>query len=132
MTTYKETSDISRSMNERRDCTVKALAITTGIKYERAHKVMKLMGRKDGRGLKSPDLNTQIRKMQMAVKLCDRIVGTAQFPERLTMNTVGERYPTGVWLVFTCNHVAALVNGHIEDWSEGRRNRVQWMIRVGV
>ena len=132
MTTYNQCKEIAKSMDESKDCTVKALAITTGISYPEAHKVMRMMGRKPNRGLKGRPPRAIIATMQLACRLAGRIVGTPQFPERLTMNTVGERYSEGTWLVFTRGHVVALVNGSVQDWSEGRRKQVKFLFRVGV
>jgi hypothetical protein len=132
MTTYRECQHISKSMNESKDCTVKGLAIATGIPYERAQEIMRYMGRRPNKGLKGGPNRRIIATMQTACKLAGRIVDSPQFPERLTMNTVGERYSKGTYMVFTSGHVAALVNGQVQDWSEGRRNRVKFLFKVGV
>jgi hypothetical protein len=49
-----------------------------------------------------------------------------------TMSTIGKRFPRGKFLVFVRGHVAALVDGEVQDWTEGRRHRVIRLERVGA
>jgi len=129
---YASCHAISKSLNETKDCTVKALAITAGIDYNQARMIMRMVGRKPGKGLRTKSTRDTIKTMQLAVRVTGRIVDSPCFPEGLTMNTVGERYSTGRYLVFTRGHVAALVDGKVEDWTDGRRNRVKFLMKVGV
>ena len=133
MTTYNECEHVSNSLNERNDCTVKALAITTSIGYSRAHKIMGIMGRRKGRGLycKGGPLDT-VKRMSIAARLAGRIVDSPDYPQGYTMSSIGVRYPHGNYLIFTSGHVAALVNGTVQDWTKGRRHRVKYVIKVGV
>ena len=40
----------SQQLKERNDCTVKAIAVVTGVSYKEAHKAMADAGRKPGKG----------------------------------------------------------------------------------
>lgn len=136
-TTYRHCLAESNSRNETNDCSVTALAITTGIRYDKAHKIMAMMGRKPGKGPACRVNGKRTYKsmhdtMRMAIKVAGRQAGIPETPQGYTMNTIGERYSHGSYLVFTRGHVAAVVDGVVEDWTKGRKHRVTHVIRVGV
>lgn len=127
---YKQAASISESMNESNDCTVIALAIATESSYQDAHKVLSILGRKPRHGMNSRTIKTM---MQIGAKMLGRVVdNTPTYPTSTTMATVGERYPHGRWLVICRGHIAALVDGQVQDWTAGRKHRVKMMLRVGV
>jgi len=130
-TTYAVCQSISASMNERNDCTVKALAITAGIEYQQAHRILAVLGRKNSRGLRC-EHHTMVNKMRAAVMMADKIVSKAEYPQGLTLKTIGQWRPHGSWLVFTSGHVAAMIDGKVDDWAADSKRRVKYMIRVGV
>lgn len=49
---------------------------------------------------------------------------------RYSAKTIGRVYPKGKYLVFFYGHVAAMVDGIIEDYTEGRRHIVKSIYKV--
>lgn len=47
-----------------------------------------------------------------------------------SVGSIGKKFPKGHFLVYTKGHVAALVNGKILDWTEGRRHQVIKLVQV--
>lgn len=130
--TYKHCQAESVNRKEHNDCAVKALAITAGIPYGKAHDIMRIMGRKNGRGFRHRGIYDMVTKYTMAVKLAGRQAGKLEYPTGYTMRTITERCQHGSYLVFMRGHVAAVVNGEVMDWTKGRLHRVTSIMRVGV
>lgn len=127
--TYKTCLSSSEAKNERNDCAVKAVAIATGVGYEKAHSVFAKLGRRNGRGV-------SWEQMVKAIKQCtghdinyDQIFKPNG--QRYTGRTIGQALPSGKYILIFKGHVAALVDGVIEDWTEARCKRIlgYWKIK---
>jgi len=46
---------------------------------------------------------------------------------RVSFTTIGRMFPRGNYIIRSRNHAAALIDGKVEDWSEGRRN-IAWEV----
>lgn len=123
---YIDAKNEADKRGERNDCAVKALAIAAGMPYGVAHLLFKKYGRKDRRG-------TRRYITKLVVNYLKEHHGFTSIPlrdprkadgSRFTMKTIGQRYYRGRYLVFVSGHVAAMIDGKIEDWTEGRRHRV--------
>lgn len=123
----------SRSYNERNDCTVKALAIATGIDYLDAHTALKKQGRGDRQGCMKPQQEKALNSVGYSIERLARYkltpsgrrCGVMKEYRGKTMTTVAKYLdPSKVYWIYTSGHVAAVVNGKVEDWTEGRRHRV--------
>lgn len=122
------------SMNEREDCTVRALAVVADVPYVRAHEIMARAGRHPRRGtwilrvnpddvLKAVDMRVEKDYFQMQLRVLHR--GPVPTPR-----TIGRMFPVGRYLVFTRGHVFGMVHGQIIDWAAGRRHRIQYVLKV--
>jgi len=109
--------------NEYNDCSVKALAIVTNQPYIKAHTVLQKLGRKNRKGCMPHEILASIKEMGFSYKDCGRLAKTVTTLEAAVS-------PSRRYICFVRGHVLAVVNGKIEDWTEGRKYRVQTVIEV--
>lgn len=91
--------------NERNDCTVRALAISTGRPYWVAYNVLQTFGRKPNKG-------TNIRKFFKNNKI---VLGwwfkKLPFRRPITLNKFVKKYPLGTYYVRISRHVFVIMDG---------------------
>lgn len=133
---YQALLSDSAGMHEANDCSVVAVAALADISYNEAWQLLANRGRKPRQpptvqnvlDVVETDLNGRL------VRLRPRAVISQYYPaghRRLQHVTTHhpERFP-GVWrdgrryLFFLRNHVLAVVNGEVHDWTRGRYKRV--------
>ena len=121
---FNKAQMISRSVNEWNDCTVKAISIACDVPYKVAHKALANEGRRNRCGCYGHQQKAAIKALGFKVEMKDV---TAK-----TMGTVArdKAVQDGHFLVYVRAHVAAVVNGKVEDWTEGRRHRVISVYKV--
>jgi hypothetical protein len=116
--TYQSCVPVSDAYKENNDCTVKAVAIATNQPYKLVHAKLAEAGRKAGKGTYSHVYKDVMRKMGFNVFTVHTTAKTVTtLPHHLDPS---KRY--------VCNvkgHALAVANGKVEDWSEGRRYRIQ-------
>ena len=124
--------------NERNDCTVHALANSTGCSYKDAHACAELAGRKRTRGTRSYNVVNMAQKLGLATftkiglwKGGMMPVGSqARYP---TLTEVLKRFPKGRYYARKRGHAFAIVDGVIVDGSVGQvgpRTRVKDLWKV--
>lgn len=116
--TYLSVTEQSRHHNETNDCAVKAVAIACNVAYSTAHAALKKHGRRDRKGTFHYTTFEAIKELGFKA---DRVT----LNNKRTMRTVGFDCPRGRCLVFVHKHVAAMVDGKVQDWSAGRCHRVK-------
>ena len=116
MSLPQEIRSASKRLNETNDCTVKAVAIATGISYERVHEAFKKVGRKDREGCSTWKVEIAMTNLGFkAEKLKEwkgKTAKTLDLPRK-------DNY-----IVFTCNHALAVKFGLVKDWTAERRHRI--------
>lgn len=112
----------SSEKREHNDCAVKALAIAAEIPYDEAHALFKRHGRKNRR---ATPLNIILKATHEIRPNCDFKNIRKPDGRKYTARTIGEALPKGNYMVLFRGHIAAMVNGCIEDWSDGRCLRVE-------
>jgi hypothetical protein len=97
----------SSNIPERRDCTIRALAVSAGITYEKAHAIGKEAGRKNKCGFDPRKLlkvakrhGIQSRKLRY---------------KRITIQKFIKTHPDGRYYVGTNRHAFCIINGTIYD-----------------
>ena len=130
----------AKSLGEYNDCTVKAIAITTGVDYKKVHDALKNVGRKDRKGatiwqmqracldlgfqMKSVSSKAIMNKYPTAGQKLKNI--TTNHPERFN-----KAWKDGKNYILSCrSHVAAVVDGANHDWTLGRKYRVNIVYEV--
>lgn len=114
-------SDQARETN---DCGVKAVSILCDVPYHVAHKALKLQGRKRRGGSTYFGIIYSIRKLGFKVATVNHVAKT------MTSITSDPTVQNGYFAVFTRGHIASVVNGKVEDWTDGRRHKVKEVVKV--
>jgi hypothetical protein len=95
-------------IKDKRDCTIRALAISAGIPYETAHDIGAKAGRKNGCGF-YPDTLLKAAKKQIGLTYRKKRY------KKVTIQRFIKENPTGRYYVATNCHAFAIINGHIYD-----------------
>jgi len=111
-------------MNERNDCSVKAIAMIYDYDYIDAHMLLTNLGRKYRHGF---DVDLAIKYLGRASK---KQYVRQPNKSKYTVKTIANTIPVGKYLVFTSGHVLACINGKIYDWTEDRKHRVTYIIEI--
>ena len=149
--TFEELESVGNGRNERNDCSVIAVALTCNVPYEYAHEALREAGRRD-RGtvpnwvilqainsiggtigksyIFELEKNSDGRKTGEVVNPDGQVVRYI-VNHAVTCRTI-EKYadPDKRYLVFVRGHVLAVVDGKVQDWTEGRRFVVRSMMEV--
>lgn len=118
----------SKDKNETNDCSVKALAVTTGLPYDDCHKALEAEGRKNRKGVTMPQIRAACERLGFAMIRAERNEYSAK--TMITAERDRRVAAMGRVLVNTSGHVAGMVDGTVVDWSKGRRNRIISLYRV--
>jgi hypothetical protein len=100
---FNPRKDGSFTKRERLDCTVRALAIATGMTYAQAHALCERRGRRCGRRFH-----------------CEKLAGTGVFDgapvkRHGTVMSFLKKFPVGRFYVTTSSHSFAVIDGRIWD-----------------
>lgn len=130
MKKYKQVKAQSKKMREYNDCTVVATSIAARIPYNKAHDMLRLRGRKDRRGT---NMMVMLDAVADAGCTIERITCPIQpNGSRYTAKTIGKAFPKGYFIIEYRGHVAAMINGEVQDWTDNRNHRVQNVFRITV
>lgn len=112
------------------DCSVLSLAIVCRTDYATAHEAMRKAGRKDRRGAFTYQSVNALHSLGFKAEFLDVEAIRRRHGSGITYKTVGKYIPKGYYLVRVKGHIAACVNGVIEDWADGRKHRIKDIIKV--
>lgn len=113
----------SRAKGEHNDCTVKALTAATGLPYDQCHAALAKQGRKPRKGCHFSSMGKRA-----AAELGWLMETVDPYDYRAKTMITAERdraFRSGRYVCQVRRHVAALVDGKVIDWSQGRRHRLQ-------
>ena len=113
-----------KPISETNDCSVKAVSILCDVPYHVAHKALKLQGRKNRKGSNYFSIMFAIKSLGFKVQEVKHIAKT------MTTITRDPVVQDGYFAVFTRGHIASVVNGKVEDWTDGRRHKVKEVVKV--
>jgi len=133
MITFDIVQRESEALNERNDCTVKAVSIACQVPYSEAHGYLKALGRRKGCGW-FPN-NHQRRKRGHVSGYIDNLDFLGIEYEKVsvvssTVSQIERELRTGHYMVHVSGHVLALVNGKVQDWTAGRRHRIVSVYKI--
>jgi len=115
----------SVSYGEKNDCTVKALALSTKLSYEDAHELLRLRGRKNGRGCHSyvwgPAFNDAGYTLVPVFIKAKTVMGIEKDPNFKKSNN---------YVVLVRGHILAVRDKKVLDWTNGRRHRILAVYKV--
>ena len=121
---YETVRECALSMGHKRFCAPLAMALVTGFDYMKCHDILVDRGyRHSGTSTTKkewvevlPELGFKLTKVRVSAKTNVTLQGTLN--------------PDMKFLVAYRRHIAAYVGGKIEDWSEGKRNRIAFVTEV--
>lgn len=122
MPTFNDCLTESKALGERNDCTVKAIAIAGDLSYHQTHEMLSRKGRRRGHGCVTVQWEAAMRDLGLEWTETSR--PRKPNGQGYTMKTIARAFPRGRHIVRVRGHVAALVDGKVEDWTEGRQHRV--------
>lgn len=122
---YEKMNLAAMNNNDNNMCTVIALACCKNWTYEGAYKYAQKHGRKHGCGM----IVSKIERM-LGIKWEDWKWTQELYGRRLTPNTFAKMHPKGKYYCLTRSHAIAIVDGVVQDWTEGRRYQIQRFIEV--
>lgn len=125
---FKELCDASSKAGEYRDCSVKAVALCCGVDYATAHATLKAKGRKNRRG--TPRMVTWAAVDALGYEAQRLNITAAKTMTTLPAAMKELGFDKGRYMVFVSGHVAAFVDGALEDWTKGRRHRITHIYRI--
>ena len=139
--TFNDTQRDSDRMGENNDCSVKAVAISTQIGYEKAHAFLAQLGRKPRKGF-VPDFDGTRWRGYLNVPVGSEgyVTGLHRIGFKAesidcwsgkTLGTTAKHLKNGRYMVQVKGHVAAVVDGKVEDWTgDSSRRKVINVWRV--
>lgn len=98
----------SSGVEDKRDCTIRALSVSAGIPYKYAHKIGTEAGRKKGKGFHPEKL------LKYAKREYDITYKKKRY-KSVTIQRFIRENPTGRYYVATNVHAFAIINGTIYD-----------------
>ncbi len=123
MPDYKKIEKDSSSLNEHRDCAVRAVTAISNLPYSCVHKVFVECGRRRRGGTSFRITRHVLQKLNIWI---DRVEIEAK-----TVSSLKAKLPKkGRFLIRTRGHILAAVNGEILDWTAGRRHRIKEIYKV--
>ena len=121
---YYKTAVISKEVGEHNDCAVKAVAIACDVSYRVAQRALQLQGRQKGSG-------TYRAQTYAAIQLLGFKFESVQINASTVASLPRDRAVSqGYYLVHVRAHVLAVVNGTVQDWTDGRRHRIKDAKRI--
>lgn len=110
-------------MEEKNDCTVRALAAVLGVDYQIAHTALSKSGRVNGKGCHFP-------KQKAAIEYLGFHLKPKEIPTGLTSNEITRFLKSGKYLVYIQRHVYAVIDGQFVNTFEEKRTKVETVYEV--
>lgn len=115
--------------NDSRYCSVLAIAVATGRKYGKCYNVLKRLGRRDRCGSYPMQQAKALNELGYQMVRDNDLTLNARSRWLSKVNTYLPE--TGVFFVYTSDHVTCVKDGIIQDWSSTKsRKRCQSVYRV--
>jgi len=113
----------SSAHGERNDCTVMALTAATGCTYDDCHAALAKAGRRNKRGCNFPSMGKAAAKTLGF--LMEELDWRDYNAKTMISAEKDRKLRKGNFVVRVRGHVAAMVDGKVVDWSQGRRHRIK-------
>ena len=137
MEAYTRTRNESVQVGETNDCSVVAFSIAFEISYKTSHAMHAKYGRKPRCGTSYKTHVLCVNEMELQGYTTEEIIPRKVYERygkviqgKYSLKSIGAAYPEGRYLVKVRGHILAMVDGVIEDWSEGRKLQVKTIIKV--
>ncbi len=117
-----------KAQNETNDCSVIALSIACRTTYKAAHEAMREVGRKNRKGMVTSGILIAVQQAGFKIEGVKKL--RQKSGSKFTPKTIGDKLKRGYYLCFSNNHVFAVVNGDIEDWTNNRQHRINEAYKI--
>jgi len=118
----RKNAPIRKRLDETNDCSVIALSIVGRMTYKKAHELCKANGRIHRKGMFTHQTVNMLRNLGFTVERVKNL--KQENGSKFTPKTIGNKLKTGYYLCAVRAHIFAVVNGDVEDWSEGRQHHI--------
>ncbi len=125
-TTLETCNEARKGFNEKSDCVVKALAITTQVDYATVHAMLAKHGRKARCGTWNRTTFAAARELGFTLTEIKHFI----YNERCTVRSIEPKLKDGFYLVMTRSHALAVVDGVVHDYTRGKTHKVTEVYRV--
>lgn len=126
-------SEMLEGRNEidgRNDCAVCAVALSTGHQYADAYRALEKQGRRKGRGAYIYEIQSAVEDLGYEMTQ----VAPKDWKGAKTFASAAKKLKNGTYLIHKWNqrsgHIAALVDGDVLDWANGRRFQLREVYSV--
>jgi len=117
-----------KKQDEKNDCSVIATSIVCRTTYKEAHAACAAHGRKSKQGMYTSSILKAIRSLGFSVEPVKRL--KQKNGSRFTPKTIGDKLKRGYYICSCNDHVFAVVNGDVEDWTEGRKHYINEAYKI--
>ena len=117
-----------KSNKETNDCSVIAVSIVARTTYKASHAACNANGRRNKKGMYTGSIIATVRSLGFSVEPVKRL--TQKNGSKFTPKTIGDKLKKGYFLCFCNGHVFAMVNGDVEDWTNGRQHHIKEAYKV--
>ena len=125
--TYEEMAKIGRKYyNDSNYCSIIAIAIACDKSYGKVYNDLKKLGRRDNRGADLKQVKACVRKYKKEMVLLPERQG-ATFSK---CSKTAHRHAGTVRMHLSRGHIAAQINGNLEDWSRNSLIRITHSFEV--
>lgn len=114
--TYDSVKKVADDIGEHNDCAVKAVCLATRTPYERVHQLFLDAGRRFRGRTKDEYTYTVLSTLGVHLMEIPHVPNTVRECER-------ELRFSNNYLIWTRGHILAMINGTVQDWTNGRRHR---------
>ena len=126
---YQELRECASKMNEKNDCAVKAISIVARVSYFKAHEALTAHGRLPRKGT-TFKTQTVPALASLGIEITQVKRDRQPSGSRYTPKTIGQKLKKGYYLCRCKGHIFAVVNGVVEDWTDGRQHRINQIWKV--
>lgn len=125
---YTAVRETAKNMGDRGACSMIAISLTTNIPYDQVRARCVEAGLWDDKrggwvrgSFRYENTWHRMIKLFPEIDLDGMVVAPRRGRTRVSFQTVGRMFHKGTYIIECRGHVAALIDGKVEDWSEGRR-----------
>lgn len=138
---YKDVCKSTAKADEKNDCTIIAISIVTGKPYEECRTALMNHGKRRRQGCRISIQKKALKELGFSFKTIPSKFFLNQYSElykRCIKNITThqpDRFPHvfcngRIYLLFSPQHVSAMVDGKVHDWARGRRKKVTTILEI--
>jgi hypothetical protein len=116
---YNQISTYAKAAGHKRFCAPLAMSLVTGYDFDECHKLLTNWGYR-----KSKTSATKVGWSKVLTQLGFTLTKVGRSGIKTNVSLKGKLNPNKKFIVAYSRHIAAYVDGQLEDWSADKRNRI--------